>query len=240
MRQGGVQLVDDAAPPEHDPPPARHRRRWLRREAIDLGDVVVQIFAVVVGILLALFINNLVTQRQQQATVDDAMRAIRVELSANRIALRGHARQMFAMARNMRDAPSNRNRPPRFCYLWDGFRGIGGYVITDAAYQTAIATQALANMSFKQAQVVSEIYGWQHYYQKGVDLDVNMLTERAQPLDYCVEMVEEIGTGNLRLDAIYARLIGTDKVALPSPPSPSSPRTTTEPPSTSSSPRNSP
>ena len=46
--------------------PDRKRWRWLRREAIDLGDVVVQIFAVVVGILLALLINDWVTQRSSK------------------------------------------------------------------------------------------------------------------------------------------------------------------------------
>ncbi|MBU6477209.1 MAG: hypothetical protein KGQ32_04685 [Xanthomonadaceae bacterium] len=202
-------------------PPGRWR--WLKREAIDLGDVVVQIFAVVIGILLALFINDWVTQRQQQATVDEAIRAIRAELAVNRVDVRNYAARMFDMARHMRDAPANKNQQPRPCYAWDGWDGIGGLTPIDAAYQTSIATQALANMPFDQAQLVAQIYGWQRYTLKGIELDASMLFQKPQPLKFCAGIVEEIGRNAVQLDSLYGKLIGPAAAPLPKLPASSTP-----------------
>lgn len=203
-----------------DTRPGRKRWRWFKREAIDLGDVVVQIFAVVIGILLALFINDWVTQRQQQANVNEAMRSIRAELAANRIELRKHAAFMFDMAKRMQDSPKNKDQSPRPCYRWDQWNGIGGLNLVDAAYETAIATQAMANMPFAEAQHVAQVYGWQHYLEKGLDFQIGLLMQ-SHPLDFCVGMVEEIGRDDLGLDKAYAPLIGADKAKLPkSPPQP--------------------
>ena len=191
----------------------------MRREAIDLGDVVVQIFAVVVGILLALFINDWVTQRQQQATVDEAMRSIRAELALNRTGLRAYAKHMFDMAAAMQNAPANKNQPPKACYLWVDWDGIGGLTPIDAAYQTSIATQALANMPFEQAQLVAQVYGWQHYVLKGVDLDASLLMQQPHSLEFCAGIIDEIGRNAVKLDELYAKLIGRDTAPLPMPPS---------------------
>ena len=192
----------------------RRRWRWLRREAIDLGDVVVQIIAVVVGILLALFINNWSTQRQQQANVAEAMQAMRVELAANRDQLRGNAAYLFAMAKAMQDSPANKNQPPRSCGGWDKWHGTRGANVVDAAYQTAIATQALANMPFKHAVLVSQTYGWQHLLEKRNDFEVTLLIGRPQSLDSCVSLIRDLGHNELALDSAYSPLIGPDKAPL--------------------------
>lgn len=198
-----------------DTPPERKRWRWFKREAIDLGDVVVQIAAVVIGILLALLINDWVTQRQQQANVDEAVRAIHAELTGNRSVVRNYAAHMYRMAAAMQDSTKNRDKPAQFCYLWDQWRGIGGLVPLDAAYQTSIATQALANMPFKQAQVISQIYGWQRYILKGIELDTTLLTQQSHPVAFCAGIVEEIGMNAMRLDDQYSKLIGPDTAKPP-------------------------
>ena len=219
MRQGGVfvALIGPSPTDEHDPPPTRPQISWFRRETISLADIAVQILSVVVGILLALIINGWNTAREQRAAVDEAMHAIRAELGVNRITLRNHARQMFDMATRMRESPANRNQPPRPCFEWDQWHGFGGLNLTDAAYQTSIATLAMAHMPFQQAQVVSQTYGWQRYSQKGVDLNATMLLEHSQSLALCAAWVEEIGQDDLRLDAHYARLIGPDTAVSPVP-----------------------
>ncbi|HEX7340645.1 MAG TPA: hypothetical protein VF269_00060 [Rhodanobacteraceae bacterium] len=210
-------------------PKPRKRLGWLRREGIDLGDAVVQFFSVLLGVLLALLISQWTNHRQQQAkvqatlrqqqvTANDAMRAIHAELASNRVALREHASRMFAMAKRMQDSPQNRNKTPRFCYLWNQWRGIGGLNLVDAAYQTSIATQALANMPFAQAHKVAEVYGWQHYFQRGIQSDVHLMLDQRQTLDFCVGLIEEIGRGDLGLDKQYDPLIGQDKAKLPTPP----------------------
>lgn len=199
----------------NETPPGR--RRWLKREAISLGDVAVQVFSVVIGILLALFINDQVTQRKQQAGVDEAMRAIRAEFAQNRMVVRNYAAHMYRMVDAMQDSPKNRDKPPQACYLWDQWNGLGGLVPLDAAYRTSIATQALANMPFKQAQIVSQIYGYQRYALKGIELDTAILMQ-PHPLGFCAGIVEEIGKNAMQLDALYGKLIGPDAARLPAPP----------------------
>ena len=202
-------LPDPASPQR----PGR-RWRWLRREAIDLGDVVVQIIAVVVGILLALFINNWSSRRQQEANVVEAMQAIRAELAANRDQLRRNAAYLFAMAKAMQDSPANKNQPPRSCGAWDKWSGTRGANLVDAAYQTAIATQALATMPFKHAVLVSQTYGWQHFFQKANDFEFTLLTGRSQSLGSCVDLIRDMGNNELALDSAYSPLIGPDKAPL--------------------------
>ena len=141
------------------------------------------------------------------------MQAIRAELAANRVALHAHATRMFDMAAHMRDSPENKNQASRPCYGWDQWRGIGGLNLVDAAYQTSIATQALANMPFAEAQLISQIYGWQRYLQKGFDLSGGLLMGQPQALEFCVGVIEEVGRGDQQLETEYVRLIDADAAA---------------------------
>lgn len=203
------------------PQPARKRRRWLRRNAIDVGDVAVQVFSVVVGILLALLINEWAMRRQQQATVDDAMRAIRAELAANRVALRNDAAAMYAVAGEMMASAKNRNLPPRSCFLWGEF-SLPGLTITDAAYQAAVSTQAFMHMPFAQTQQIAEIYASQHNSEGARStITNNMLIAGPQPLEVCVAGILNLGQIDAGISARYTHLIGADNVGwAKSPPNP--------------------
>jgi hypothetical protein len=186
----------------------------LRYEAINLGDVALQVVSVVAGILLALFIDNWNSERAERKTARFALEAIRAELSTNRVALRSHAERMRDMGRTMRGSAQNSGGPPRRCYEWAEWRGIGGLNLVDAAYQTALATQAFAHMPFAQASEVAQTYGWQRYFQKGFDLNGALLMGNPQALEFCVGVIEGIARDDLQLDAEYARLIGKgDSVA---------------------------
>lgn len=181
--------------------------------------MVVQIFAVVVGISLALLINDWVTQRQQQKNVDEATRAIRAELAANRAALHQSAAALIAMAKTMQRSPTNQNQPARWCFQWGGWRGTNAANLTDAAYQTAIATQALSNMPFKQAQRIAQVYGHQHIAQNDFDLTQNrILLAGPQPLDVCITGILGVVQDEHLLDSHYDPVIGPDKQAWPTQP----------------------
>ena len=212
MRQGRVQLVSQETPT----PGPRRRFRWLRRGAIDLGDVVVQIIAVVIGILLALLINNWATDRQQQNAVDVAVRAIHAELAANRAALRKNAERLNRMAAQLRSATENRNLAPRPCYEWPQWEGTGAVNLVDAAYQTAIATQALSHMPFEQAQRIARAYGYQHFYQQAFSLFRSMFITPAAA-SQCVAELESFSRNERLLDMAYTPLIGPDKAKWPTP-----------------------
>lgn len=207
-------------------PPTRRRLGWLKREAIDLGDVVVQVIAVVIGILLALFINNWVTRRQQHANVDEAMRAIHAELSANRSALHQSAAALTAMAVAMQASPQNLNQPARWCYQWDGWAGTNTANLVESAYQVAVATQALSYMPFKQAQAIAQVYGHQHVEQQDFAMiRNNVLVAGPQPLAICLAGIVGIVQDEHALNARYNPLIGPDRTAWPTPPVPEFPRT---------------
>lgn len=181
----------------------------------------VQIFSVVIGILLALFINDRVMQRQQQSGIQEATHAIQVELAANRDALRENAARLDQLAKAILDSPKNRNQPARPCYMWDQWSGLGPVNVTDAAYQASIATQAFANMPFQQAQRIAEIYGAQNNARKVSDLILDKLVSATpQTLGVCVSLVENIAYVDHGLATAYAKLIGPDKTPWPKAPAP--------------------
>ena len=195
-------------------PGPRRRLRWLRRGAIDLGDVVVQVIAVVIGILLALLINNWATKRQQQNAVDVAVRAIHAELAANRTALRKNAERLNTMAMHLRNATENRKLAPRPCYEWPQWEGTGAVNLVDAAYQTAIATQALSHMPFEQAQRIAQAYGYQHFYQQAFSLFRSMFLTPAAA-SQCVAELESFSRNERLLDTAYTPMIGPDRAKWP-------------------------
>ncbi|HEX5353306.1 MAG TPA: hypothetical protein VFW60_04445 [Rhodanobacteraceae bacterium] len=210
-------------------PGPRRRFRWLRRGAIDLGDVVVQVIAVVIGILLALLINNWVTERQQQNAVEIAVRAIHAELAANRAGLRKNAERLHGMTTRLRSsATENQNLAPRPCYEWPQWGGTGAVNLVDAAYQTAIATQALSHMPFEQAQRIAQAYGYQHFYQQAFSLFRSQFLKPAAAA-ICVVELKNFGHNEQLLDSAYTPLIGPDKAKWPgTQPMPAAPTNTSK------------
>lgn len=220
-----------------EPPPPRKRLGWLRREGIDLGDAVVQFIAVLLGVLFALLISQWNDHRQQQAqaraamlqrqaTINEAMHAIRAELASNRNALHASVTQLYAMAKAMADSPANQKQAPRFCYEWNGWNGRIAVVLTDSAYQTAIATQALGHMPFREAHQVAQVYGAQNLLKTGFDLVRNrILFSNPQPLGTCISGIESLGVSEGMTDKVYSALIGADPTAWPQPPVGSMPPT---------------
>lgn len=164
-----------------------------------------------------MFINNWVTQRQQRANVHTAIEAVHAELAANRITVREDAAGLYRTAREMLDSPKNKSRSPRACYLWDQFQ-LHALVLTDAAYQAAISTQALADMPFKQAQRIAEAYGSQRSFMEGRSTFENRIVASGpQTLDMCVLWLQSDQQIDRGLDAAYAPLIGPDKLKWPAP-----------------------
>ncbi|HEV7489949.1 MAG TPA: hypothetical protein VGO25_04030 [Rhodanobacteraceae bacterium] len=63
--------------------PAPARRSWFRRESVSIAELGVQTFAVVLGILLALAIDDWRKERETRESTAAAMSAIRAELETN-------------------------------------------------------------------------------------------------------------------------------------------------------------
>ncbi|MGH8184759.1 MAG: hypothetical protein ACREPH_13970 [Rhodanobacteraceae bacterium] len=213
--------------PEETPP---KRWRWLRREGIDLGDAVVQFFSVLLGVLLALLISQWThhrqqqaqaraAMRQQQAQVDEAMEAIRAELTVNRKQLHESVTHLYAEAKAMGDATANQNKPPRVCYEWTGWHAVPVVNITNAAYQTAIATQAMAHMPFQQAEQIAQVYGGQDILQTAFKLSRNqILFPGPRTLGVCIGTLEGMALSEPSISNTYTQFIGPDKTNWPQPP----------------------
>lgn len=183
------------------------RRSWFRRESISLGDVVLQLFIVVFGILLALAIDDWKKSRETAQNVADAMKSVSTELAANQAAMRAQHEHLQTLTAAL--AKIQADTPARPCNEYEGWNGAGIPVLLDAAYETAIATQAFAHMDFERAQAVAEAYGRQKMYIEahGKLLDLLM---RSQPLPvgFCRGIVDELGKFSGTVDDAYARALG--------------------------------
>lgn len=220
-------------PPKSPPPEPRKRMGWLRRDGIDLGDAAVQFIAVLLGVLLALLINRWndqrmqqakaqAAQRQQQVEVHEATHAIRAELIANRTSLHRNAAYWHKHVLHVIDASKNlTSAAPRHCYLLPGWTSNHTEVapVTDAAYQTAIATHAMAHMPFQLAHRVARIYGFQKQQHKVQTFILrHFIFSGQRTLDICVGMMESFEKNNYLLSKTYTPLIGPDHTKWPTPP----------------------
>jgi hypothetical protein len=180
-------------------------RRWFRREAISLGELLVQTFAVVLGILLALGIDDWKKDREETKSIADAIAAIHTEVDSNRKALavqRTHLRDGEAAMAKVTVAT------PLPCNAYDNWEGTGIAFLSNAAYQTAIATQAFTHLRFDDAQAIAGSYSRQAMYSDYVGKVVDVLL-RAEPMEpsSCGGLLHELGGFADSLDASYARTL---------------------------------
>lgn len=182
------------------------RRTWFRRESISLGDVVLQLFVVVLGILLALAIDDWKKARETTQSVADAMKAVSTELAANQAEMRTQHEHLQGLTAALTKVPADAPVTP--CNEYEGWNGAGIPVLLDAAYDTAIATQAFAHMDFDRAETVAAAYGRQRMYivAHGKLLDL-LMRGQPTPVGFCRGIVEELGNFVATVDAAYTRAL---------------------------------
>src|SRR5882762_3183261 len=93
------------------PPP---RRRWLRLGHLELSDLLVETFSVLLGVLLALAINAWVQARQTQHKLAEARASIREELIADRKRIVISANYYHRINQAI-EAALKTAQPPQFC-----------------------------------------------------------------------------------------------------------------------------
>jgi hypothetical protein len=86
--------------------------------------------------------------------------------------------------------------------------------LVDAAYQTAIATQAMSHMPFERAQRIAQAYGYQHFYQQAFSAFRTQFLKPATA-SQCAAELENFGRNERLLDSAYTPLIGPDKAIWP-------------------------
>ena len=189
--------------------PAPARRSWFHRESISVAELGVQTFAVVLGILLALAIDDWRKERETRESTAAAMSAVRAELESNHEQVAESHERLHALVDALaNDEKAGAGAEKKPCNEYKDWDGIGVPVLLDAAYQTTIATDVFAHTDFSRAQSIAQAYGLQHIYLNERDRVVDLLL-RAQPLPigFCRGVVDELATLNDKAEAAYATAI---------------------------------
>lgn len=150
-------------------------RRWLRLGHLDLSDLLVETFSVLLGVLLALLINAWVQKRQTQDKVGEAMTSIRQELKANQQTLAGRSSYYHDMVRQIEAVPSTQQPQPTCDELpaWHGIYSPFESQLLRAAYDTATGSGVFADMDFESTRRIASLYAelarYETYYAKVID-----------------------------------------------------------------------
>lgn len=173
----------------------------------------VQVFSVVLGVLLALWIGDWAKERETAGQVAMAVKALRSEIAANRTEVTRVIADVTGKDAEMAKAETAAG-PEMPCNAYPSWSGIGSPLLLDAAYQTAIATQVLAHMDFPAAQRIAVVYAKQREFI-GYLASLTGFLNQAHPtaLSACRHMIGTEEKTNLeRLDSAYAEFLAKSSV----------------------------
>ena len=188
--------------------PSDEKRGWLRIGHLELSDLLVETFSVLLGVLLALLINAWVQKRQTQDKVDEAMAGIRQELRVNQQTLDARGAYYQDLIEHA-DAALKAPNPPAYCDelpQWHGIYSPTESQLLRAAYDTATASGVFADMDFETIRRIANLYAqlgrYETYYAKTVDW---MMEQRLSThadgfeIQMCSGMLRDLERGGQRL-----------------------------------------
>jgi len=136
-------------------PPSR--RRWLSLGQLELSDLLVETFSVLLGVLLALAINAWVQARQTQHRLDEARSSIREELLADRKRIVASA-DYYHRINQAIDTALKAKHPPQHCNDLSEWTGLITPLFVRAAYDTAASSGIFAEMNFEDTRRIARLY----------------------------------------------------------------------------------
>lgn len=169
----------------------RSRRRWFRAGRINLADVAVATFSVVLGVLIALAIDDWSKTHERDTRLMQARTALREEMQANRAELLELLAYYDAFGKAAAAAPPSATER-NACQHVDGWHGFRVLVELRGAYDTALATGLFAQMDFAESRQLSTIYSRQ----------AAAVAFMQRNLDWYVEIWSREGVG-LRCDRVF-------------------------------------
>src|ERR1700757_4259416 len=137
--------------------PPDSSKRWLRLGHLSLSDLLVETFSVLLGVLLALLINNQVQERQTRHKVTEAQASIRAELQADRKRLVTLA-DYYHDINGRLDAADKAQHPYANCDDVPGWHGLITPLLVRAAYDTAAGSGVFADMKFDETSRIAGVY----------------------------------------------------------------------------------
>lgn len=132
-------------------------QRWLRLGHLSLSDLLVETFSVLLGVLLALLINNWVQARQTRHKVAEAQASIHAELKADRERLDTMA-NYYQRINLQFDAADKAGHPIAHCDDLPDWKGLLTPLLVRASYDTAAGSGVFADMPFEQTSRIAGLY----------------------------------------------------------------------------------
>lgn len=189
--------------------PSKEPRRWLRLGHLELSDLLVETFSVLLGVLLALLINAWVQKRQTRDKVDEAMTSIRQELRSDRETLESLRSYHQSLIDGI-DTALKSPHPPVYCDELDAWHGLYSPFekqMLHAAYDTATATGVFADMSFENTRRIAGLYAginrYETFYAKAADWMIQeRLATQASGFDIhvCRGLVHDLQASGKKLE----------------------------------------
>lgn len=132
----------------------------VRSRKFSFGLLLLEIFLVLLGVLLALGLNDWNTNRGHRARAAEALDAIREEIIANR----AEVEQSFTYHGALMDTLPRLTEPPGFALFAQGYTRPAN--LLDTAWELAHATDALHHVAPEMARAASRAYAEQRRYQE--------------------------------------------------------------------------
>ncbi|HTA39832.1 MAG TPA: hypothetical protein VK760_12185 [Candidatus Acidoferrales bacterium] len=189
------------------------RMRPLR---IDLGDVLVQIIAVFLGVICAFGVNSWQTRNSEQALLRATLRGIVVEIQSNHDSLQTvkarHATSLRALMGLLVKARTTKYISITDLLLTLKNRGeFGINAPLDIAWQIAQSNQGLSLLSYDDRYTLAALYRTQGvFYDAERRYGDTLLSIRQSPTDnYLIETIDLANQANVvvvaetQLDALY-------------------------------------
>lgn len=144
--------------PEPSPEsPPDSSRRWLRLGHLSLSDLLVETFSVLLGVLLALALNNAVQARQTRHKVAEAQSSIHAELEGDRKRLTV-MNEYYHLINGKLDEAQKAQQPLAHCDDLPEWKGLVTPLLMHASYDTAASSGVFADMPFEQTSRIAGVY----------------------------------------------------------------------------------
>lgn len=133
--------------------------RWLGQ--VPWGRLALEMFSVVVGVLIALWLSNWNDRRKEHVRAHEALAEIRRELAGNRDRLNESARYYRTLLERVNVAGGA--GLARFQALPE-WKGVSPPLLNDSVFSAAMTTQVLSPLNFELVVASTEAYAHQRRY----------------------------------------------------------------------------
>jgi hypothetical protein len=187
------------------PVSAPPRRPWYR--AIAWAALGIEALSTIFSVLFALAIDDWRSARADQQRVLEALWSVRREVVGNGQVLIGRMGYFGPLRDTVQALIARRGMNASIDDI-PGWKGFPPPILGDAAYETAIATEAFQHMDYRLAASVSRVFAFQGVYTDLFDKALDRVIEdRVKSLAELSAMVREVVDLSCELLTTYQQLV---------------------------------